>query len=247
MTYAPTDPVSVLTAWPAPCENPIFPFARASGNSPVPVSDNAAKSARSLCTELWSRATDAFGDLGDAAPAITEAEAFVRPYAHDCVAAHHEKDYRVLQLLGNHCMRSPLRKNLEADVVGGKGAVTRLGFCYYPPIRHMRALQQSSEDVQALLDELSAAGRVVRDLTASGWESGLEAGLHQKELRSSRPHPCYRCRQPQPPCKAGERVEDLEWDPADPVSFPLLASAITGVSTLVGAGGRRDCAIKALR
>ena len=91
---------------------------------------------RALRQELWSKATEAFGHLGDAAPA---AEAFIRHNAHDCVAAHHEKDYRVVQLFGHTFMqgkalvvlRIASRGTLEVDVVRARerspsegGAVT---------------------------------------------------------------------------------------------------------------------------
>ncbi|CAE7252651.1 unnamed protein product, partial [Symbiodinium pilosum] len=51
-----------------------------------------------LAQDLRGELSEAQGYLGDAAPMISEAEAFVRHNAHDCLAPHHEKDYRVLQL-----------------------------------------------------------------------------------------------------------------------------------------------------
>ena len=60
--------------------------------------------ATSLRSELWEEASAAQGHLGDAPPMITEAEAFVRHNTHDCLAPHHEKDYRVLQLFASKFM-----------------------------------------------------------------------------------------------------------------------------------------------
>ena len=44
--------------------------------------------AQDLRAELWQQASEAQGYLGDAAPMISEAEAFVRHNAHDCLAPH---------------------------------------------------------------------------------------------------------------------------------------------------------------
>ena len=51
----------------------------------------------------WRNASEAH--LGDPAPMISEAEAFARHNANDCLAAHHEKDYRVLKLFARLFMQ----------------------------------------------------------------------------------------------------------------------------------------------
>ena len=60
--------------------------------------DQVQAQARTLRSELWEEASQAHGHLGDSPPMISQAEAFVRHNTHDCLAPHHEKDYRVLQL-----------------------------------------------------------------------------------------------------------------------------------------------------
>ena len=103
--------------------------------------------AQDLRAELWQQASEAQGYLGDAAPMISEAEAFVRRNAHDCLAPHHEKDYRVLQLFAPAFMtgrtlvvlRISSKGTLELDVLRGTGAITSWGMVVIHK-GHMRAL-----------------------------------------------------------------------------------------------------------
>ena len=53
--------------------------------------------ARELRAGLWDQAASAIAELGDPAPWIGAREAEVRGYAHDCLRAHHDKDYRLYQ------------------------------------------------------------------------------------------------------------------------------------------------------
>ena len=103
--------------------------------------------ATSLRSELWEEASAAQGHLGDAPPMISEAEAFVRHNTHDCLAPHHEKDYRVLQLFAPKFMsgrtlvilRVSSTGHLEVDLLRGGGAVTQWGLVLIHR-GHMRAL-----------------------------------------------------------------------------------------------------------
>ena len=65
-------------------------------------------------------------------------------------------------------------------------------------------------------------GKVVRDIEAQGWASILEHGDGVGVPMISKQHPCYRCRQPQTPCRAkGDPVTDRpDWDPADVPDLP---------------------------
>ena len=102
---------------------------------------------------------------------ISEAEAFVRRNTHDCLAPHHEKDYRVLQLFAPKFMsgralvifRVSSKGHLEVDLLRGGGAVTQWGLVVIHR-GHMRALPLPSSRVQELVDHFSSLGRVVRDL-----------------------------------------------------------------------------------
>ena len=93
-----------------------------------------------LAQDLRGELSEAQGYLGDAAPMISEAEAFVRHNAHDCLAPHHEKDYRVLQLFAPSFMSgrvlvvlrvSSLRAPLTWTFCGGLARL-QLGHGGYP-------------------------------------------------------------------------------------------------------------------
>ena len=104
--------------------------------------------ATSLRSELWEEASAAQGHLGDAPPMITEAEAFVRHNTHDCLAPHHEKDYRVLQLFASKFMagralvvfRVSSTGHLEVDLLRGGGAVTSGGLWSYIVVTRVPSL-----------------------------------------------------------------------------------------------------------
>ena len=159
---------------------------------------------------------------------ITEAEAFVRHNTRDCLAPHHEKDYRVLQLFASKFMagralvvfRVSSTGHLEVDLLRGGGAVTQWGLVVIHR-GHMRALPLPSSRVQELVEHFSALGRVVRDLEVCGWASYLEQGDGFGTMTLSKQHPCYRCRMPQTPCRAGDAPVDAPaWDPAKVPELP---------------------------
>ena len=75
--------------------------------------------------------------------------------------------------------------------------------------------------VQELVEHFSALGRVVRDLEVCGWASYLEQGDGFGTMMLSKQHPCYRCRMPQTPCRAGDAPVDAPaWDPAEVPELP---------------------------
>ena len=80
----------------------------------------------------------------------------------------------------------------------------------------MRTARCSTAQTQQLLEIATQGGRVMRDLEVDGWGSFLEAQDATGEIIPSKPHPCYRCRRPQTPCKAGVDEDDAG-DPARPV------------------------------
>ena len=144
---------------------------------------HAVALAQDLRAELWQQASEAQGYLGDAAPMISEAEAFVRRNAHDCLAPHHERDYRVLQLFAPAFMtgrtlvvlRISSKGTLELDVLRGTGAITSWGMVVIHK-GHMRALPLPGMRIIELLEHFRPLGKVVRDIEAQGWASFLEHG-----------------------------------------------------------------------
>ena len=79
----------------------------------------------------------------------------------------------------------------------------------------MRAAQCSTAQVKQLLEIATPVARVIRELEVDGWGSFLEAQDAIGDIIPSKPHPCYRCRRPQTPCKAGVEEDDA-WVPARP-------------------------------
>ena len=69
--------------------------------------------------------------------------------------------------------------------------------------------------IKQLLEIATQGERVVRELEVDGWGSFLEVQDATGDIIPSKPHPCYRCRRPQTPCKAGVEEDDAG-DPARP-------------------------------
>ena len=178
--------------------------------------------ARDLRRELWEESSAAFQHLGDASPYISTAEAFVRHNAHDCIYLDHEKDFRVLQLFARRFMQGRLLVVLrlshqgivEIDTVRGTGALEAYGAVVIHR-GHMRTAQCSIDRVKQLLEIAMQGEHVVRELEVDGWGSFLEVQDATGGIIPSKPHPCYRCRRPQTPCKAGVEEDDAG-DPARP-------------------------------
>ena len=178
--------------------------------------------ARDLRRELWEESSAAFQHLGDASPHISTAEAFVRHNAHDCIYPDHEKDFRVLQLFARRFMQGRLLVVLrlshqgivEVDTIRGSGAIEAYGLVVIHR-GHMRTAQCSPARVKQLLEIATQGERVIRELEVDGWGSFLETQEATGEIIPSKPHPCYRCRRPQTPCKAGVEEDDAG-DPARP-------------------------------
>ena len=178
--------------------------------------------ARDLRRELWEESSAAFKHLGDASPYISTAEAFVRHNAHDCIYPDHEKDIRVLQLFARRFMQGRLLVVLrlshqgivEIDTVRGTGALEAYGAVVIHR-GHMRTARCSVDQAKQLFEIATHGERVVRELEVEGWGSFLEAQDASGEIIPSKPHPCYRCRRPQTPCKAGVEEDDAG-DPARP-------------------------------
>ena len=183
----------------------------------------AWENARDLRRELWEESSAAFQHLGDASPYISTAEAFVRHNAHDCIYPDHEiKDFRVLQLFARRFMQGRLlvvirlshQGIVEIDTVRGEGALEAYGAVVIHR-GHMRTAQCSTAQAKQLLEIATQGARVIRELEVDGWGSFLEAQDAVGDIIPSKPHPCYRCRRPQTPCKAGVEEDDAG-DPARP-------------------------------
>ena len=182
----------------------------------------AWEQARDLRRELWEESSAAFQHLGDASPHISTAEAFVRHNAHDCIYPDHEKDFRVLQLFARRFMQGRLLVVLrlshqgivEVDTVRGSGAIEAYGLVVIHR-GHMRTAQCPPAQIKQLLEIATQGERVIRELEVDGWGNFLETQEATGEIIPSKPHPCYRCRRPQTPCKAGVEEDDAG-DPARP-------------------------------
>ena len=103
---------------------------------------------------------------------------------------------------------------VEIDTVRGAGAIEAYGAVVIHR-GHMRTAQCSAVQVKQLLEIATQGARVIRELEVDGWGSFLEAQDAIGDIIPSKPHPCYRCRRPQTPCKAGVEEDDAG-DPARP-------------------------------
>ena len=173
--------------------------------------------ARDLRRELWADSSAAFQHLGDASPYISTAQAFVRHNAHDCIYPDHEKDFRALQLFARRFMQGRILVVLrlshqgvvEIDTVRGSGAIEGYGAVVMIHRGHMRTVRCSLAQIKQLLEIATQGERV------EGWGGFLETQEAIGEIIPSKPHPRYRCRRPQTPCKAGIEEDDAG-DPARP-------------------------------
>ena len=112
---------------------------------------------------------------------------------------------------------------VEIDTVRGSGALEAYGVVVIHR-GHMCTAQCSPARAKQLL-EIAMQGervvrelegeRVVRELEVDGWGSFLETQETTGDIIPSKPHPCYPCRRPQTPCKAGVEEDDAG-DPARP-------------------------------
>ena len=162
------------------------------------------EAATRLRNELWGRANAAFGHLGDAAPLISEAEAFVRHNAHDCLFPHHEKDYRVLLsgftllVLRLYPMMGKSTRMCSEDfaVILGLAPFWSIGAICARGALLVPRWTTSSSTFRAVAGECAT------------WKSLVGKSI------SSKAHPCLRCQSPQTPCRVGSDAEPDLWDPA---------------------------------
>ena len=96
-------------------------------------------------------------------------------------------------------VRITSRGTFEVDSLKGDGAITQRGMVTIHR-GQMSALTCAVAVLTTLSEQFTASVLYARELRASGWVDHLETQEGYGELRSSRPHPCYRCCQPQTPC-----------------------------------------------
>ena len=164
--------------------------------------ERAKAAAVLIRASLWQGAVDALAHLGDPPPWAPSAESLIRSYAHDCIRAHHEKDYRCLQafpcdVLSNVTLMI-LRVNhwgkLEADILRGPEAQDHHWACCVVHKGHMRTglHSEGSSGWQKLYTILKHNGKISRETESVGWGALLndEEG---SSMVPSKPPSCPRC------------------------------------------------------
>ncbi|CAE8594060.1 unnamed protein product, partial [Polarella glacialis] len=147
--------------------------------------DQIQETARAIRRELWDGAAEAQSAMGDAPPWISTSEADLRMFAHDCLCANHEKDYRVLMAfpgLPEDFSLLVLRLTLmEADLLRGRS-------------------------------ELLEHQKVAKEMEAVGRRSFLEATPAESPLVPSKRPACLRCQETAvAPHKVGIQTKRHPW------------------------------------
>ncbi|CAE8678476.1 unnamed protein product, partial [Polarella glacialis] len=183
--------------------------------------DQIQETACAIRRELWDGAAEAQSALGDAPPWISTSEADLRMFAHDCLCASHEKDYRVLMAFPGLpeefsllVLRLTAWGHLEADLLRGRAALAG-GPIGVVTIHkgHMRALiPQAACSFRDLFQELLEHQKVAKEMEAVGWMSFLEATPAESPLVPSKRPACLRCQEiAVAPDKVGIQTKRHPW------------------------------------
>ncbi|CAE8601345.1 unnamed protein product, partial [Polarella glacialis] len=183
--------------------------------------DQIQKTARAIRRELWDGAAEAQSALGDAPPWISTSEADLRMFAHDCLCASHEKDYRVIMAFPGLpeefsllVLRLTAWGHLEADLLRGRAALAG-GPIGVVTIHkgNMRALiPQAACSFRVLFQELLEHQKVAKEMEAVGWRSFLEATPAESPLVPSKRPACLRCQETAvAPDKVGTQTKRHPW------------------------------------
>ncbi|CAE8593825.1 unnamed protein product, partial [Polarella glacialis] len=183
--------------------------------------DQIQETARAIRRELWDGAAEAQSAMGDAPPCISTSEADLRMFAHDCLCANHEKDYRVLMaFLGLPedfsllVLRLTAWGHLEADLLRGRAALSGGPIGVVTIHRgHMRALiPHPACSFRDLFQELLEHQKVAKEMEAVGWRSFLEATPAESPLVPSKRPACLRCQETAvAPDKVGIQTKRHPW------------------------------------
>eukprot|EP00913_Durusdinium_trenchii_P011460 g10760.t2 len=184
-----------------------------------PTIEDVKKKAQAFRAGLWDEAASAIAELGDPAPWIGAREADVRSYAHDCLRAHHDKDYRLFQAfvldelreVTLQCWRLNCRGQLQIDhLVGSSPGSEGQIIPFLIHGGHIRLLvPNEKEEPVKIAAELTLSGQVDREWQCEGWREFLANEDTAAPLVPGKRPKCPRCQEHQP--KQGKAAPQVPW------------------------------------
>ena len=152
---------------------------------------------------LWDEAARAIAELGDPAPWISAREAEIRGYAHDCLRANHDKDYRLFQAfvieelrdVTLQCWRLNCRGQFQVDhLVGSNPGSEGQIIPFLIHGGHIRLLvPNEKEEPVKVAAQLTLSGQTDREWQCEGWREFLANEDTAAPLVPGKPPKCPRC------------------------------------------------------
>ena len=185
----------------------------------VPSLEEVRLKAQSFRAGLWDEAAKAIGELGDPAPWIGAREAEVRGFAHDCLRAHHDKDYRLFQAfvleelkeVTLQCWRLNCRGQVHVDhLVGSAPGSENNIIPFLIHGGHIRLLVPiEKEEPVKVAAELTLSGQSDREWPCEGWREFLANEDPAAPLVPGKRPKCPRCQDNNP--KQGKAAPQVPW------------------------------------
>ena len=184
-----------------------------------PTIEEVKQKAQSFRACLWDEAARAVAELGDPAPWIGAREAEIRGYAHDCLRANHDKDYRLFQAfvldelreVTLQCWRLNCRGQFQVDhLVGSQPGSEGQIIPFLIHGGHIRLLvPNEKEEPIKVAAELTLNGQVDREWQCEGcWEFLANEDTAAPLVPGKRPK-CPRCLDNNP--KQGKGQPQVPW------------------------------------
>lgn len=160
------------------------------------------------------------GAFGDAAPWIPQVEAELCAYAHDVVHAHHDRDYRALQVYATEMIASAGFAVWRVSQWGHLGLDILRGWSHQPvgQLRHLlihrghmwlpRPLGNATSE--QFIRMVHGAGKTIHEYVCAPWPEHLEAADPVAPLISGRAPRCALCRPPPAGVWVGRSLQEEE-------------------------------------
>ena len=184
-----------------------------------PTIEEVKQKAQSFRAGLWDEAARAVAELGDPAPWIGAREAEVRGYAHDCLRANHDKDYRLFQAfvldelreVTLQCWRLNCCGQFQVDhLVGSQPGSEGQIIPFLIHGGHIRLLvPNEKEEPIKVAAELTLNGQVGREWQCEGWREFLANEDTAAPLVPGKRPKCPRCLDNNP--KQGKGQPQVPW------------------------------------
>ena len=185
----------------------------------IPSMEEVKKKAQILRAGLWDEAARAIAELGDPAPWIGAREAEVRGFAHDCLRAHHDKDYRLFQAFALEdlkevtlqCWRLNCRGQVHVDhLVGSAPGSENHIIPFLIHGGHIRLLvPNDKEEPVKVAAQVTLSGQSDHEWPCEGWREFLANEDPAAPLVPGKRPRCPRCQDNNP--KQGKAAPQVPW------------------------------------